>query len=81
MVQRIEGKKVVGVKQTLKCIKNDEGKTLYVAKDAEAHVINPIIELADTKGLPVVYVETTKELGRLCGIDVGAATALVLNCE
>ena len=32
---RLEGQKVVGVKQTLKAMKNSKGKVLYIAKDAD----------------------------------------------
>lgn len=79
MIHRIEGKKVVGLKQTTKHIKEGNGKCLYVAKDAEERLINPIIELANEKSLSIVYIDTMKELGKLCGIDVSAAVALVLN--
>lgn len=78
MVGRITGEKVVGVKQTIKALKNKEGKTLYVAKDADFKLLEPIIRLAEINSLPVVYVDTMKELGVLCGIAVSAATALTL---
>ena len=35
----------------------------------------PLIAMADMKRVPVVYVDTRKELGRLCGIEIGAAAA------
>ncbi len=54
-------------------------KALYIAKDAEQHVTRRIIELADENDVPVVLVESMKELGRACNIDVGAATAVVLK--
>ncbi|HAS74607.1 MAG TPA: 50S ribosomal protein L7ae-like protein [Clostridiales bacterium UBA8960] len=67
----------VGVKQSTKAIQLDKAKILYVAKDADNNVINPIIELATEKAVDVVFVETMKELGRACNIDVGAATAVI----
>lgn len=79
MVYRIEGKKVIGLKQTIKHIKNGEGHCLYVAKDAEGKLINPIVKLAEEKLVKIVYVDTMKELGILCGIDVGATVALILH--
>ena len=41
MVDRLQGKKVVGVKQATKEIKNGRGHTLYLAKDADKKVIDP----------------------------------------
>lgn len=79
MVNRLSGKKVVGIKQTIKTIKNGNGKIVYIAKDADNKLINTVEELAIDHSLEIVYVETMKELGKLCGIDVGAASALVLE--
>lgn len=77
MVNRIEGEKVIGIKQSLKSIKSDRGKCLYVAKDADVKLTTPVIKLANEKSLQINYIETMKELGVLCGIEVGAAVALV----
>lgn len=79
MVRRIEGEKVIGLKQTVKFIKNSQGKYLYVAKDAYGKLTEPVIKLARERSLQVVYIDTMKELGILCGIDVGAAVALILE--
>lgn len=78
MIGRLTGEKVVGIKQTVKALKNNQGKVLYVAKDADNKLIEPIIELAKSNSLQVVFVDTMKELGNLCSIDVSAATALIL---
>ena len=79
MIQRIEGKKVIGVKQTTKAIKNGEGKVIYIAKNADTNIIESMDKLSKEHSIDIIYVETMKELGRLCGIDVGAAAALVLK--
>lgn len=79
MVERLSGKKVIGIKQTGKSLKNGLGKVLYVAKDSDEHLIDPIIEMAEEASVEVRYIDTMKELGKLCGIDVGAAVALILK--
>ena len=79
MVDRLQGKKVVGVKQATKEIKNGRGHTLYLAKDADKRVIDPLIELSEESGVLVVFVETMTKLGKLAGIDVKAAAALILK--
>lgn len=79
MVNRLEGKKVVGIKQTIKAIKSGSGSVVYIAQDADTKLVQSVEKLAIEQSLRVVYIETMKELGRLCGIEVGAATAIVLK--
>jgi len=79
MVNRLEGKKQVGIKQTIKAIKSGIVKTVYVAADADENLITPIKTLALENSLEVIEVSTMKELGKLCGIDVGSASAVVLK--
>jgi large subunit ribosomal protein L7A len=79
MVERLVGKKVVGIKQSIKAIKSGEAKAVYTAIDAEAKLIEPVVKLAKENSLEVHHVNTMKDLGKLCGIDVGAATAVVLK--
>ncbi len=79
MTGKILGQKVVGVKQTLKALKNNQGAVLYIAKDADSYIIEPILKLAETNSLQIVFVDTMKELGNLCDIDVASATALSLE--
>lgn len=78
MINRLSGNKVVGVKQTVKAVRNGKAKTVYVAEDADEKFIQPIIQLAQENSIEVVSVASMKELGKLCGIDVGAATCAVL---
>jgi large subunit ribosomal protein L7A len=79
MVDKIVGQKVVGVKQTLKALKNNQGKVLYVAKDADSNMTEPILKLAEINSLQIVFVDTMKELGSLCDIDVASISALCLE--
>lgn len=72
-------KKTVGTKQTLKAVERDMAQVVYVAQDAEPHVTRRLLEACAEKNIPVVYVATMAELGRVCGIDVGSASAAVLK--
>ena len=65
---------IIGTKQTVKALKNGKATELIVAKDAEARVTAKAVELARELNIPVTYVDSMKELGKACGIDVGAAT-------
>ena len=77
MLDRIVGKKVIGVKQCQKLINN--GKVLYVAKDADSKLISPLLKLAYENNVEIVEISTMKELGKMSGIDVKSAATLVLN--
>lgn len=79
MVDRLCGKKVIGMKQSIKAIKSGEGQIVYVANDADAKLIDQITKLAHDNLLEIKYVDTMKELGKLCGIEVGASTAVILK--
>jgi large subunit ribosomal protein L7A len=70
---------VVGVKQTQKAIRRQMAVGVVLADDADEHVIGPLRALCETQGIPVEPVPTMQELGRICGIHVGAAVAAVLK--
>ncbi len=78
MLDRLVGKKVIGIKQCSKSISNGEGHILYIAKDVDEKLIAPLIVLAEYRNVRVEYVETMKELGKLCGIEVKSSAALML---
>lgn len=67
--------KVVGVKQTLRALENGTAKKLYVAQDAQKQVTLRVIEIAQSKNLPIVYIDTMEELGKACNVEVKTATA------
>lgn len=52
---------------------------VYLARDAEPRVIDPIAMLAEQRGLAVIWIDTMKQLGKACGIEVGAAAAAVID--
>jgi large subunit ribosomal protein L7A len=79
MNSKISGKKVIGAKQTLKSVKLGSAKVVYIAEDAEQKVTKPIVESCSQNGVEVIIVPTMHELGKMCDIDVGAATACVLK--
>ncbi|HHW42277.1 MAG: ribosomal L7Ae/L30e/S12e/Gadd45 family protein [Thermoanaerobacteraceae bacterium] len=72
-------KKTVGSKQTLKAIQRGQAKVVYLALNAEKKVTDPIQEACLMKKVPVVQVETMLMLGRACGIEVGCASAAIIE--
>ncbi|MGE5328449.1 MAG: ribosomal L7Ae/L30e/S12e/Gadd45 family protein [Deltaproteobacteria bacterium] len=71
--------KKIGIKECKKAIENDKALTAFVAQDAEERVIKPFVELCSQKAIDITYVDTMSNLGKACGIDVGAATVVMLK--
>ena len=78
MVERIKDKQVVGIKQSTKVLKTEKCKTLYIAKDANLALLRELENLAKDNSVEIVYIDTMRELGKLCGIDVKASVAVTL---
>src|SRR4051812_4254786 len=70
---------MIGAKQTKKAVEQGKAQQVVIARDADEHVTLPVINLCKNKGIAVLYVDSMKELGKACGIEVGAATAAILN--
>lgn len=73
------GKKLVGIKQSQLALKSGEVSHCFVAMDADPKLILPVINLCDEIKCPLVKVEKMSELGKACGIDVGASVAVILK--
>ena len=76
---RTARQKTVGTKQTLKAVQTGIARRVYIAKDAEPHVVNPLITLCQENHTPCEYADSMTALGRACGIQVGAAAAAVIQ--
>lgn len=72
-------KKVVGIKQVIKAVENGKAKLVVIADDADTRVLQPLLQLSEQKSLTVEHVDSMQELGRLCGIQVGAAAVAFLQ--
>ncbi|WP_413376897.1 50S ribosomal protein L7ae-like protein [Alkalihalobacillus sp. 1P02AB] len=68
---------VIGTKQTLRSLDNEEVSEVYIAKDAEYRIIHNVEALAKAKEIPIIYVDSMKMLGKACKIEVGAATVAI----
>lgn len=84
MLSALETKsKVIGVKQSMKAVKTGQAKCVYLAKDADPDMLAPFEERCAAGEIEMVAVESMAMLGKACGIDVGAAVAVLLKdgCE
>ncbi|MDR1702571.1 MAG: ribosomal L7Ae/L30e/S12e/Gadd45 family protein [Sporomusaceae bacterium] len=74
-----KAKKVTGAKQTARALEKGIAVRLYVAADADKRVIMPLLDLAKTKEIEVNSDYKISELGKACGIAVGAAAAAIVR--
>lgn len=68
---------IIGIKQAVKAMRAGQVTALFVAIDADNWVTDPAILLAKEIGVPVYRVNSKKELGKACGIHVGAAVVAI----
>jgi len=71
-------RKTVGIKQTQRALEKGLVIRLFIAKDAEPHVLRSVIEWCSNHDVEPIEIPTMKELGKSCGIEVGTAVAAIL---
>jgi large subunit ribosomal protein L7A len=69
---------VIGTKQTVRALKEGKVQEVIVAEDADAFVINKVLEAAKEANIPVTKVDSMKKLGKACKIQVGAAAVAII---
>lgn len=71
--------RVVGAKQVRKALTRGIVNKVYIAGDAEPHVVEPIKQLCHKHQVGFEMVNSMETLGEACGIDVGSATVALLD--
>ena len=72
-------KVVVGAKQLRKALGSNSVFCVYLAKNADPAITEPIVALCQQNSVDFAWVRSMNDLGRACGIEVGAAAAAALN--
>ena len=72
---------IVGAKQLKKALRDHRVLAAFLAADADPGVTEPIESLCTSQQVPVTWVKSMTELGRSCGIEVGAAAAATVKCS
>ena len=72
-------RRVVGTRQLLKKLAVNGIEAMYIAEDAQEHIKEKLLSLAQANGVEIILVATMNELGRMCGIAVGSAAAGLLK--
>lgn len=69
----------IGTKQTMKMVESGLAAEVYVAQDADMRITSKIKSLCDKHQVKLNIVDTMEQLGKACGIEVGAAMVAVLK--
>jgi len=72
-------KVVVGSKQLRKALQAGRAEYVYLAENADPALTEPIAEMCGKLHIQITWVRSMAELGRACGIEVGAAAAAVIR--
>ena len=71
--------KAIGIKQSLKAVEGNNVKVVFIARDADEKIVSSLKELCVKSAVQIEYVDTMKQLGKACGIEVGASAVCVLK--
>ena len=72
-------KLVVGAKQLRKAIQAGRAQQVFLAENADPAITEPLGEMCSNFNIHLTWVRTMAELGSVCGIEVGAAAAAVVD--
>ena len=70
---------VVGAKQLRKALATGKATKVYLAENADPAMTLPIMEQCKLNGISFAWVSKMQDLGRACGIEVGAAAAAAVD--
>ena len=72
-------KTVVGAKQLKKAFQKGTVRYVFLAENADPAITEPIAELCRHNRIQLSWVADMADLGRACGIEVGAAAAAAVE--
>ena len=72
-------KMVVGAKQLRKALSSGKARRVYLAKNADPAITEPLEALCQQNRIPCAWVKSMKDLGEAAGIEVGAAAAAAVE--
>ena len=72
-------KVVVGAKQLRKALQKGAVRYVFLAENADPAITEPLEMLCSGNQVPVTWIPTMADLGKACGIEVGAAAAAAID--
>lgn len=76
MLEKLKnGAKVVGTRRLVRAIQAGEISEAYIANDADLFIVRQVKQACTENGVRVIEVNSMKELGQACGVEVKTASA------
>ena len=72
-------KTVVGAKQLRKALVKGIVRWVFLAENADPAITEPLEAQCKENNVPYTWIATMADLGRACGIEVGAAAAAAVE--
>ena len=72
-------KTVVGAKQLRKAFAKGTVRWVFLARNADPAITEPLLAQCKLNHVPYTWIATMADLGRTCGIEVGAAAAATVD--
>lgn len=67
--------KVVGTRRLVRAVLAGEISEVYLAADADLFILRQVKDACNQAGVRIIEVESMKQLGEACGVDVKTASA------
>ena len=77
--QIFQGKMVVGAKQLRKALQGGRAKQVFLARNADPVITEPVQAMCEQLHIDYTWVPSMLDLGKACGIEVGAAAAAAVD--
>lgn len=75
-----QAKKItVGLKQTMKAMERQQVDEVFIALDSDPRMVQTMIQACNKLKVPYIEVNSMKQLGKACNIEVGTAVAGLLK--
>ncbi|MCH5185192.1 MAG: ribosomal L7Ae/L30e/S12e/Gadd45 family protein [Oscillospiraceae bacterium] len=80
MISDSDGTKLqVGYKQTMRALNESKALRVFLAMDSDDKIIRSVREQCGLKNVETEEVDTMRELGEKCGIEVKASCAVLIK--
>jgi len=79
MTELAASSKVVGVKQSRKAIRDGRAASVFLARDADPAITEPLRSACQEQGIPVDGENSMAQLGHACRLSVGASVVVLLK--
>ena len=79
IIKLLSEKKVIGLRQVNRGIKENQIRCVLIADDTECNIRLELMKTCRNARVPVTHVASKEELGRALGIDVSCSTVGILK--